>query len=131
MKTRLRKKKFKARTRLSGLDIKSIVIVARTCLGKVNTLLGFNALVLYCQSWRKLTAEIMLIARTCLLGEEIKSILSTRWTNFLFITWKTRGGWIFLQKLINRGSPYTRHLTVFNLIIDSLTIQGNNEGNTY
>ena len=50
MKTQLRKKKFKARTRLSGLDIKSIVIVARACLGKVNTLLGFNALVLYCQS---------------------------------------------------------------------------------
>ena len=43
MKTQLRKKKFKARTRLSGLDIKSIVIVARACLGKVNTLLGFNA----------------------------------------------------------------------------------------
>ena len=46
MKTRLRKKKFKARTRLSGLDIKSIVIVARACLGKANALLGFIALVL-------------------------------------------------------------------------------------
>ena len=46
MKTRLRKKKFKARTRLSGLDIKSIVIVARACLGEANTLLGFSALVL-------------------------------------------------------------------------------------
>ena len=45
MKTRLRKKKFKARTRLLGLDIKSIVIVARACLVTVNTLLGFNALV--------------------------------------------------------------------------------------
>ena len=43
MKTQLWKKKFKARTRLSGLDIKSIVIVARACLEKVNTLLGFNA----------------------------------------------------------------------------------------
>ena len=50
MKTRLRKKKFKARTRLSGLDIKSIVILARACLGKVNALLGLNAPVLYCQS---------------------------------------------------------------------------------
>ena len=46
MKTQLWKKKFKARTRLSGLDIKSIVIVARACLGKVNPLLGFNSLVL-------------------------------------------------------------------------------------
>ena len=48
MKTQLWKKKFKARTRLSGLDIKSIVIVARACLEKVNTLLGFNALVFGC-----------------------------------------------------------------------------------
>ena len=84
MKTRLRKKKFKARTCLSGLDIKSIVIVARACSRKVNTLLWLNALVLYCQSWG-LRNQI-----NCYYG--LSLVYHNGWK---FIVWKQVRAWNF------------------------------------